>query len=186
MGPMAKGWSSAQTPQGGRESASVMKGEVVSSILTGSTTPSGFWMRIAALLIRCGTCAMLLFGALLLLASTRPAPAQPKGGEPHPAPQTPPIDKFRIVSQEWHRYTGLVVADITFENGNNYSVKNAVVSCDFVNPEGSEVATRGSTVFQTFPPGTHKVNGVEFSLREKSLVPGSCRVVSVNTGAPTQ
>jgi hypothetical protein len=37
--PMAKGWSSAQTPRiaGGRESASVMKGEVVSSILTGST-----------------------------------------------------------------------------------------------------------------------------------------------------
>jgi hypothetical protein len=35
---MVKGWSSAQTPNGGRESVSVMKGEVVSSILTGSTT----------------------------------------------------------------------------------------------------------------------------------------------------
>ncbi len=35
---MAKGWSSAQTPQrGGRESVSVMKGEVDSSILSGST-----------------------------------------------------------------------------------------------------------------------------------------------------
>jgi hypothetical protein len=183
---MAKGWSSAQTPQGGRESASVMKGEVVSSILTGSTTPSGFWMRVAGLLIPCRTCARLLFGALLLPPSTQPAPAQPKGAEPHPPLQAAPIDKFRIVSQEWHRYTGLVVADITFENGNNYSVKNAVISCDFVNPQGSEVATRGSTVFQTFSPGTQKVNGIEFSLREKNFLPGSCRVVSVSTGAPTE
>ncbi|MBZ0140778.1 MAG: hypothetical protein K8H87_13555 [Pseudorhodoplanes sp.] len=37
---MAKGWSSAQTPRrGGRESVSVMKGEVDSSILSGSTIP---------------------------------------------------------------------------------------------------------------------------------------------------
>jgi hypothetical protein len=143
-------------------------------------------MRIAALLIRCGTSAMLLFGALLLPLSIRPALAQPKGAEPHPAAETAPIDKFRIVSQEWHRYTGLVVADIIFENSNNYSVKNAVISCDFVNPKGSEVATRGSTVFQTFPPGTHKVNGVEFSLRERNFVPGLCRVLSVSTVAPTQ
>jgi hypothetical protein len=35
---MAKGWSGAQTLFGGRESVSAMKGEVVSSILTGSTT----------------------------------------------------------------------------------------------------------------------------------------------------
>jgi len=34
---MMKGWSSAQTPRGGRESAGVMKGEVDSSILSGST-----------------------------------------------------------------------------------------------------------------------------------------------------
>jgi hypothetical protein len=185
MRPMAKGWSSAQTPQGGRESASVMKGEVVSSILTGSTSPLGSWMRIAALLIRSGAGAVLFFEALLLLPFIEGVPAQPQGEEAR-APAGAPIDKFRILSQEWHRYAGLAVADITFENGNNYSVRNAVISCEFANPQGSEAATRGSTVFQTFPPGTQKVNGIEFSLREKHFVPRSCRVVAVSTVAPTE
>ncbi len=39
----------------------------------------------------------------------------------------------------------------------------------------------GSTIFQSFPPGKKKIDGVEFSLREKNATPGSCRVISVTT-----
>ena len=55
-------------------------------------------------------------------------------------------------------------------------------SAAVVDPQGKVVATRGSTVFQSFPPGKKKVDGIEFSLREKNAAPGSCRVISVNAG----
>ncbi len=84
-----------------------------------------------------------------------------------------------------HRYPGLAVADITFQNANDIRVRNPVVSCEFFDPKGKLLATRGSTVFQSFPPGKKKIDGVEFSLREKNAVPGSCRVISVSTvGGP--
>jgi len=102
-----------------------------------------------------------------------------------PSPPGPPPGKFSIVTQTWHRYPGLAVADITFENRNDFGVRNAVVSCEFLDPKGKVLATRGSTVFQSFPPGKKKIDGIEFSLREKNAVPGSCRVISVSTiGGP--
>ncbi len=123
----------------------------------------------------------------LCLASGPSARAQQKPAqEPTPAPAgKAPIDKFSVVTQSWHRYPGLAVADITFQNANDIRVRNPVVSCEFFDPKGKLLATRGSTVFQSFPPGKKKIDGVEFSLREKNAVPGSCRVISVSTvGGP--
>jgi hypothetical protein len=131
-------------------------------------------------------------GALLFLAASSPGLAQQKPAE-RPAAQQPapggagraPVDKFSVVSQNWHRFPGLAVADITFQNANDFRVRDAVVSCEFLDPKGKLVATRGSTVFQSFPPGRKKIDGIEFSLREKNAVPGSCRVLSVSTvGGP--
>jgi hypothetical protein len=125
--------------------------------------------------------------ALLCLAGAPSAPAQQKPAEqPAPAPAGKgPIDKFSVVSPSWHRFPGLAVADITFQNANDFRVRDAVVSCEFLDAKGKLLATRGSTVFQSFPPGKKKVDGIEFSLREKNAVPGSCRVLSVTTvGGP--
>jgi hypothetical protein len=128
----------------------------------------------------------LAAAAVILLLCTTLAPpllAQQPTAQPAPPGQSP--QKFSIVTQTWHRYPGLAVADITFQNGNDFGVRNAVVSCEFVDPKGKVLATRGSTVFQSFPPGKKKVDGIEFSLREKNAVPGSCRVISVTTiGGP--
>jgi hypothetical protein len=93
------------------------------------------------------------------------------------------VDKFLVVSQEWHRYPGLAVADITFNNGNEYAVQHAIISCDFLDPNGNVIATHHTTIFLGFPPGRTKINGVSFSLREKNATPGSCRVLSVRTEA---
>jgi hypothetical protein len=97
-----------------------------------------------------------------------------------------PVDKFSVVSQVWHRYPGLAVADITFNNENDYAVRNVVISCDFLGPIGNVIARRGSTIFESFPPAsTIKIDGVSFSLREKNATPGSCRVLSVRAvGTP--
>jgi hypothetical protein len=130
---------------------------------------------------------LAVFGLILLVCSPEDgllgatAVAQQLGHQRSPA-----VDKFSVVTQEWHRYPGLAVADITFNNGNDYVVRHAVVSCDFLGLTGSVIATRGSTIFQSFPPGQKKIDGVHFSLREKkNVTPGSCRVLSVRTvGAP--
>jgi hypothetical protein len=148
--------------------------------------PAGeFFMRtFASLLAASGILALCLMGGPPALAQPKPGEqgAQPPG-QPSPAPAgSPAVSKFSVVTQSWHRYPGLAVADITFENRNDFAVRNAVVTCEFFDLKGKLVAARASTVFQRFPPGKKKIEGIEFSLREKNAVPGSCRVLSVNTG----
>ena len=135
---------------------------------------------------------------MLCLTAAPPVVGQPKPGEkgdakpPTTVPATPaapapaskaPVEKFSVVTQTWHRYPGLAVADITFQNANEFRVRNPVVSCEFFDAKGKLIAARGSTVFQGFPPGKKKIDGIEFSLREKNAVPGSCRVISVSAVA---
>jgi hypothetical protein len=126
----------------------------------------------------------------LCLAASSPLPAQPKPTEPSdqkqasPAPAAKPlVDKFSIVNQTWHRYPGLAVADITFQNANAVRVRNAQLSCEIFDAKGKKIADRRSIVFQSFPPGKKKVEGIEFSLREKNAVPGSCSVIGVSAAA---
>src|SRR5262249_24065830 len=136
-------------------------------------------MRISPILLAAAAGILLLHPGLAPLLAQQPA-AQ------GPSPPGKPPGKFSVVTQTWHRYPGLAVADITFENGNDFGVRNAVVSCEFLDPKGKVLATRGSTVFQSFPPGKKKVEGIEFSLREKNGVRGWCRVIWVSPpGGPT-
>ena len=139
-------------------------------------------MRTSGILVFCAVMAAPLSftAASSALAQSRP-PDQATPQPPKPAGAgNAAAAKFSIVSQTWHRYPGLAVADITFQNANEMRVRNAVISCEFVDPQGKVVATRGSTVFQSFPPGKKKVDGIEFSLREKNAAPGACRILSVN------
>jgi hypothetical protein len=148
-------------------------------------------MRTSAILLAAPYLVALLglAGSPSALAQPKPTEqpaAQPGAKSPPPAPAPAPagrapVDKFSVVTQSWHRYPGLAVADITFQNANDFRVRDAVVSCEFFDAQGKLAATRGSTVFQSFPPGKKKINGIEFSLREKNAVPGSCRVLSVST-----
>lgn len=134
----------------------------------------------------CIVALLWLAGSPFVLAQQKPAeqPAARQPGAKPPAGKAP-IDKFSVVSQSWHRFPGLAVADITFQNANDIRVRDPVITCEFFDTKGKLLATRGSTVFQSFPPGKKKVDGIEFSLREKNAVPGSCRVLSVTTvGAP--
>jgi len=147
--------------------------------------------RFTLLLAAPGIVSLLcLAGGPSALGQQKPADPtavqQPGAKQPAAAPAgKAPVDKFSVVSQSWHRFPGLAVADITFQNTNDFRVRDAVVSCEFLDPKGKLIATRGSTVFQSFPPGKKKIDGIEFSLREKNAVPGSCRVISVSTvGAP--
>jgi hypothetical protein len=141
-------------------------------------------MRMLAILPAAVIVSLLcLAGSPSVFAQQKPAeqPAAQRPGAQPPGGGKGPVDKFSVVSQSWHRFPGLAVADITFQNANDFRVRDAVVSCEFFDAKGKLVATRGSTVFQSFPPGRKTIDGIEFSLREKNAVPGSCRVIAVST-----
>jgi hypothetical protein len=124
--------------------------------------------RIAARVVAAGTGLFLAWsGAPISRDWVQTAVAQQQGTQPAPVQGPPPIDKFWVVSQDWHRSPGVAVADITFRNGNDYNLRDPVIACDFFSSSGTLIATRGSTVFQSFPPGKHQVSGIEFSLRER-------------------
>jgi hypothetical protein len=96
------------------------------------------------------------------------------------------IDRFHIVSQQWHRYSGLAVADIVFRNENRYSVHEPVIVCEFLTSRGDLIGSRGTMVHRLFRPGDQEVRGIHFSMREKDAVPGACRVLSVKTSPSPQ
>jgi hypothetical protein len=124
---------------------------------------------LAALLAALGAHGLIFTSALAQQQRQRIAPSAP-------------VLNLSVVAQDWHRYPGLAVADIIFNNENNYGVRHPVVACDFLDANGNVIATRGTTIFQTFPPAsTIKIDGVHFSLREKNAIPGTCRVMSVTT-----
>jgi hypothetical protein len=95
-----------------------------------------------------------------------------------------PVEGFRIVSQAWHpqeRHRGLAVAEMTFENTNNFPVYEPTIACEFLSASGQLIGSRGTHVHMVFPPGEKEIKGIEFIVREKDALPGACRVVSVLT-----
>jgi hypothetical protein len=96
------------------------------------------------------------------------------------------VDRFHIVSQQWHEFSGLAVADIVFRNENPYPVTEPVIACEFRTRRGDLIGTRGTMVHRMFHPGDQEVLGIHFSMREKNAVPGKCRVVSVKTSSSPQ
>jgi hypothetical protein len=96
------------------------------------------------------------------------------------------IDRFHIVSQQWHRYSGLAVVDIIFRNENQHPVNEPVIACEFLTPRGELIGSRGTMIHRMFRPGKHAVRGVHFSMREKDAVPGACRVLSVKISPSPQ
>ena len=97
----------------------------------------------------CIVALLCLAGSPPVLAQQKPAD-QPAARQPGAKPAAPapagkaPIDKFSVVSQTWHRFPGLAVADITFQNGNNFRVRDAVIACEFLDAKGKLLATRAA------------------------------------------
>ena len=112
------------------------------------------------------------------------AVAQQQGHRPVPS-AAPAVQNLSVVMQNWHRYPGLAVADVIFNNANAFAVRHVIIGCDFLDTKGNVIATRATTIFESLPPAsTVKIDGVHFSLREKGATPGSCRVISVRTVPP--
>ena len=91
------------------------------------------------------------------------------------------IEGLSIARQTWVREGGLLVAEITFFNKNEFSVLDAIVACDFFDPPDLFIGRRGSLITRVLPPGRTTISGIEFTMLkhnvfDPNMVGGACRL----------
>jgi hypothetical protein len=89
-----------------------------------------------------------------------------------------PVEKLSVSPPRWERAGGLLVAELTVRNGNEYPVNNVIIACDFLDASGNRVGTRGTAIRRIFKPGRSRIDGVEFIRFGREIHGGACRAVS--------
>jgi hypothetical protein len=89
-----------------------------------------------------------------------------------------PVEKLELSRPRWERAGGLLVAELTVRNGNEYPVHNVIIACDFFDASGNRVGTRGTGIRRIFRPGPSRIDGVQFIRFADQIQGGACRVVS--------
>jgi hypothetical protein len=89
-----------------------------------------------------------------------------------------PVEKMSVEEPSWGRGGGLLIVDLTVNNGNEYSVKNIIIACDLFDESGAQVGSPGTMIHRVFRPGRTRVTGIEFRLRVRVTQVESCRVIS--------
>jgi hypothetical protein len=80
---------------------------------------------------------------------------------------------------------GLMTAGFTFENGNDFSIKDPKVSCELTGQSGTTLNTKTQTIFVSIPKKSRKtVSNINFGPINSQAHSGSCRVTSVTPAAP--
>jgi hypothetical protein len=82
-----------------------------------------------------------------------------------------PVEKMFVEEPSWDQGGGLLIVDLTVNNGNEYSVKNIIIACDLFDERGAQVGSPGTMIHRTFSPGRTRVSGIELQVK-------SCRVIS--------
>jgi hypothetical protein len=121
----------------------------------------------------CFLLAISMIGMGPAVAETIRSDAAAQPGQPHP------VDNVSVVEQTWSRAGGLLIADITVANVNEFPVVHVIVGCEFIKRgTDAETRSRGSLVPLVLSPGTSKVGGIEFVMSERDMEGGRCRVLS--------
>ena len=90
-------------------------------------------------------CKLLgLTAALVILMTEAPGYA----GKPSDSP----VGKVTVLQQEWHREGKTMLANVTLDNRNGFSVKNVIVNCDIDEQIQVPQTRRGVTVKRVLPP----------------------------------
>jgi hypothetical protein len=63
-----------------------------------------------------------------------------------------PVEKMSVEEPSWGRGGGLLIVDLTVNNGNEYSVKNIIIACDLFDDSGAQVGSPGTMIHRTFSP----------------------------------
>lgn len=97
-----------------------------------------------------------------------------------------PVEKLSLSRPSWEDAAGLLVAELTLSNHNDYPVNNVIIACDFLDAAGNRVGTRGTAIRRIFAPGDTRVGGVEFARFSRELRGGGCRMLSAKPAGSIQ
>jgi hypothetical protein len=85
-----------------------------------------------------------------------------------------------IARPTWHRGGGLLYGEVTIRNHNPYPVTHVIISCDFFDEWGNQIATKGVALGRPIPPGRTRFSGIQFSTSVRSQQGGACRTLSAD------
>ena len=97
-----------------------------------------------------------------------------------------PVENVSLGRPSWEDAAGLLVAELTLSNHNDYAVNNVIIACDFLDAAGNRMGTRGTAIRRIFAPGDTRVGGVEFARFSRELRGGGCRMLSAKPAAAAQ
>jgi hypothetical protein len=132
--------------------------------------------------------ANLMALAIVLLSGSLP----PSNGQARPAASpaeqseldsASAIEGLSISRQTWLRDGGFLIAEITFNNDNEFPVHGVIIACDFFDPPHLYLGRRGNLIVRILPPGETTIGGIEFTMLkhnvfDRDMFGGACSVVS--------
>lgn len=127
---------------------------------------------------------LLTLGTVLAVAAVAdPIDYKTAGSAGPPPPEqmfgkNGPVEKLSLGRPSWQRASGLLIAELTVSNDNNYPVNNIIIACDFFDASGNPAGTRGTAIRGIFEPGSSRIGGVEFIRFARDLQGGECRTLS--------
>ncbi len=93
-------------------------------------------------------------------------------------PSDSPVGKVTVVQQGWHREGKTMLANVTLDNRNGFSVKNIIVNCEIYEETQVFQSRRGVTVRRVIPSGRTTVSDLAFPIAANDAQGGSCQVLS--------
>jgi hypothetical protein len=113
----------------------------------------------------------------------RPAFVAPAGAQELPKHDFP-VDNLSLGHPFWRRGAGLVYGSMALKNQNDYSVKEVIISCDFLDEWGNLIGRRATGIHQIFNPGRTWVSGIYLTLPSRKAYPGACHIISAKRVPP--
>ena len=103
---------------------------------------------------------------------------------PAPAPVLPqPIDAFSISKANWKvgGFGTVAVFNFTFQNDNDYPVKDPEVTCTFFAASGTTLSTGTKTVYEAFKAKSSRtIRDFNFGFMHSQAKSASCRATGVS------
>jgi hypothetical protein len=128
-----------------------------------------------------GTLGLLL---VTLFFSYPPMTASAAAAAQSQQPIVPEADRTRdnvtVARPTWHHGGGLLYGEVTIRNRNPYTVNHVIISCDFFDEWGNQIATKGVALPRPIPPGRTRFSGVQFSISARTQQGGACRTLSAD------
>ena len=85
-----------------------------------------------------------------------------------------------IARPTWHHGGGLLYGEVTIRNRNPYPVNHVIITCDFFDAWGNQIATKGVALPRPIPPGRTRFSGIQFPISVHNQLGGACRTLSAD------